>query len=131
MHDSKAWVDCIAIHLSLICITVRLGWTDCHTFVSYLYNSKAKISVLTLWVNELFYFNCHEKLVSSNALLKAKQVPSYQHNHMQEINWKIHLCHSMSYDQTAAGEVLFMNDADWNSFSLLKILVLVKYLKRW
>ena len=25
------------MHLSLICMTVRLGWTDCHTFVSYLY----------------------------------------------------------------------------------------------
>ena len=31
----------IAIHLSLICMTVRLGWTDCHTFLSYLYESKA------------------------------------------------------------------------------------------
>ena len=30
-----------AIHLSLICMTERLGWTDCHTFVSYLYDSKA------------------------------------------------------------------------------------------
>ena len=30
-----------AIHLSLICDPVRLGWTNCHTFVSYLYDSKA------------------------------------------------------------------------------------------
>ena len=30
-----------AIHLSLICLTVRLGWTDCHTLGSYLYDSKA------------------------------------------------------------------------------------------
>ena len=24
-----------AIHLPLICMTVRLGWSDCHTFASY------------------------------------------------------------------------------------------------
>ena len=29
------------MHLSLVCMTVRLGWSDCQTFVSYLYNSKA------------------------------------------------------------------------------------------
>ena len=30
-----------AKHLSLICMAVRLGWTDYHTFVSYLYDGKA------------------------------------------------------------------------------------------
>ena len=30
-----------AINLSLICMTVRLEWTDCHILVSYLYDSKA------------------------------------------------------------------------------------------
>ena len=30
------------MHLSLICMIVRLGWTDCDTFVSYLYDSKAR-----------------------------------------------------------------------------------------
>ena len=30
-----------AIHLFLICMAVRLEWTNCHTFVSYLYGSKA------------------------------------------------------------------------------------------
>ena len=44
LYDSKAWGGQTAIHLSLICMTVRLGWTDCHTFVSSLYDSKA-------WVN--------------------------------------------------------------------------------
>ena len=36
-----AFAGLTAIHLSLICMTVRLRWTDCHTFVSYLYDSKA------------------------------------------------------------------------------------------
>ena len=28
-------VGVAAIHLSLVCMAVRLGWTDCRTFVSY------------------------------------------------------------------------------------------------
>ena len=32
-----------AIYWSPICMTVRLGWTDCHTFVFYLYDSKARV----------------------------------------------------------------------------------------
>ena len=64
-YDNKAWEDwlpyicllfiwkwCLggltAKHLSLICMTVRLRWTDCHTFVTYLYDSKA-------WVDWLPY----------------------------------------------------------------------------
>ena len=27
------------VHVSLICMTVKLVWSDCHTFVSYLYDS--------------------------------------------------------------------------------------------
>ena len=32
-----------AIHLSLICMTVRLQWTDRHTFVSYLCGSRLEL----------------------------------------------------------------------------------------
>ena len=63
LYGSQAWVDWLpytrllmvrqqglggltAIHLSLICMTVRLGWTDYHTFVSYLYGSKAWVDCL-------------------------------------------------------------------------------------
>ena len=38
MYD---FVGLTAIHLSLICMTVMIGWTDCNTFVSYLYDNKA------------------------------------------------------------------------------------------
>ena len=42
MYDSKGWVDWLtATHLSLICMAVRIGWADCHTFISYLCESKA------------------------------------------------------------------------------------------
>ena len=50
---SSNWHHChlgglTTIYLSLICMTVRIGWTDYHTFVSYLYDSKA-------WVDWLPY----------------------------------------------------------------------------
>ena len=41
MYDSKAWVDWLSYICLLFVMTVRLGWTDSHTFVSYLYDSKA------------------------------------------------------------------------------------------
>ena len=35
------WSDCHTFVSYVICMAVRLGWTECHTFVSYLYGSKA------------------------------------------------------------------------------------------
>ena len=42
-----------AIHLSIVCMAAQLGWTDCYTFVSYLYGSTAGVDWL-LYVCLLF-----------------------------------------------------------------------------
>ena len=66
-------------------MTVRLGWTDCHTFVSYLYDSEA-------WVDRLPYIFllssgvsnvCHIACVWST-FLKLGLIPL-----ADEIKWKL------------------------------------------
>ena len=57
-----------AIHLSIVCMAAQLGWTDCYTFVSYLYGSTAGVDLTAIHLSlicmtvRLGWTDCHTYL---------------------------------------------------------------------